>query len=325
VKRGKWIVPAGEGDAAPVWGVEGGLSVGLWPMGGPRGLLRVYTPYLGQPAGRMINFIAVEPIVAGRRGLSEIEPGGSDGQAGKLMWTADRLHKRPQLQPPWRPAQPKFVRIDGAEAMTLFLYVEPFRSGAHPIIQITLRQDRPHEVALRVFSAAGGAEMDACVLTATMGNYARLRRLWLSDGVLTAASLWPDFKGAGPRFRGFARPKAWGIDRIALAGDEAVVAAVPDERDPARATYARGVPPWWRYVGRPATQYWRTKRHPKLRVRVNARRTYWGTTAEIPGGIAFENFELIAPFQSGQEFRFGVTDKPPQALKAFRKRPAHAD
>ena len=39
-----------EGKAAePTWGIKRGIAIGLWPNPGPRGLIRVYTPYLGQP------------------------------------------------------------------------------------------------------------------------------------------------------------------------------------------------------------------------------------------------------------------------------------
>src|SRR5262245_27497923 len=89
VEDGPFLRP-GAGEAAePVWGVKGGIAVGLWPTPGPRGLIRVYAPYLGQPRPRMINFIAVEPIVDQARGLSELERSGLDRVAGKAMWTSD--------------------------------------------------------------------------------------------------------------------------------------------------------------------------------------------------------------------------------------------
>jgi hypothetical protein len=47
---------------------------------------------------------------------------------------------------------------------------------------------------------------------------------------------------------------------------------------------------------------------------VNARRTYWASNNQIPGGMSFENVELMAPFQSGQTWAFGVTTDPPTAF-----------
>lgn len=42
-------------------------------------------------------------------------------------------------------------------------------------------------------------------------------------------------------------------------------------------------------------------------VAVNGRRQYWMSRASIPGGIAFENFELRLPFEEGQKLWFGIT------------------
>jgi hypothetical protein len=163
--------------------------------------------------------------------------------------------------------------------------------------------------------------MGSCVLSATMGNYGRLRRLWLRGEVVDARKLWP-----APTFDklGFAPWRAWGADRLLPAGGDRVAAATPDEADPAGARYDAKVLPHWRYEGRPATQYWRAADAPGLVVRVNGRATYWGNGGPIPGGLAYENFELEAPFADGQEFWFGVTPDRPDALgfdPAWEKNP----
>ncbi len=50
---------------------------------------------------------------------------------------------------------------------------------------------------------------------------------------------------------------------------------------------------------------------------VNGRGVYWASRSPIPGGISFENFEMVAPFQQGQEFWFGVEPMPaPDDTKA---------
>jgi hypothetical protein len=51
-----------------------------------------------------------------------------------------------------------------------------------------------------------------------------------------------------------------------------------------------------------------------LHVAVNGRYTYWRTRQPIPGGIAFENFELRERFHQGQRFVFGLTRKTPREL-----------
>ncbi|OHB72827.1 MAG: hypothetical protein A2V70_01355 [Planctomycetes bacterium RBG_13_63_9] len=141
-----------------------------------------------------------------------------------------------------------------------------------------------------------------------------MRRLWLADGVVEAAGLWPNFQQQGPFFRGFAPPRQWPVDKLRVVDGQVIVAATSDETDPARATYAKNTTVAWRYVGRPATQYWSAPVGEGLVARVNGRRTYWASFAEIPGGMAFENFELESPFREGQEFRFGVTTETPSVL-----------
>src|SRR5690606_4696159 len=70
-----WVQPVQGKPAQHIWGHANGLRVEIAPMPGPRGLLRIYTPYLGHKEGKMINFIAFEPIPIGEkhRGLSELE------------------------------------------------------------------------------------------------------------------------------------------------------------------------------------------------------------------------------------------------------------
>jgi hypothetical protein len=47
---------------------------------------------------------------------------------------------------------------------------------------------------------------------------------------------------------------------------------------------------------------------------VNARFTYWRSSKPVPGGIAFENFELQERFYNAQKFIFGITPRTPQEL-----------
>jgi hypothetical protein len=56
VEDGPFLRPSAGKAAEPTWGIKGGIAVGLWPNGGPRGLIRVYTPYLGQGPHRVMNF-----------------------------------------------------------------------------------------------------------------------------------------------------------------------------------------------------------------------------------------------------------------------------
>jgi hypothetical protein len=303
----RWIRPA-NAEADPVWGIRGGIAVGLWPTKGPRGLIRMYTPYLGQAFPRMVNFIAVEPVVGGKRGQSELEVGLQSGRRG-LEFTSNTPEEAAQGTFGTVIATTKPVA--GIEMLSFYVATEPFRNGARPVLQVLFRSDRPHEVGFRIYSSQGGAQMDSCVLTATMGNYGRLRRLWLKGEVVDARKAWTD-----PKLDklGFTRWRAWERERLVRTGGNVLVAATTDEADPAAAEYDQSVPKHWRFEGKPGTHYWRGPDVPGVVVRVNARPTYWGGGGPIPGGLAYENFELEAPFESGQEFWFGVTPEAPSAL-----------
>lgn len=94
--------------------------------------------------------------------------------------------------------------------------------------------------------------MWGAAVTATMGNFARLRLLHLSDGVQTPADLWPGF--TGPEFTDHAR---FGLDRILRdPGGVATVSAEPDEIAPSNADYAEGPAGHWKYSGYRARQTW---------------------------------------------------------------------
>lgn len=72
-----WVRP-GINTNQPVWGVRGGLMWalppgGFRPRGEPGGLIRVGYPILTNGAYDLVNFIAVEPIVRGRKGFSELK------------------------------------------------------------------------------------------------------------------------------------------------------------------------------------------------------------------------------------------------------------
>lgn len=305
VEEGPFVLPAPGALSEPVWGLKDGMRIGLWPLPGPRGLIRVYTPYLGQPAHRVINFIAVEPIVDDTRvrGLSELEKSTLDDEPGK--WFCPSNTRGAAGSAPWHPPRGELsVDRDGHQMLSVYFHVEAFKNGARPIVQARFRADRPHEVELRTFATPDSAAMKSCILTATMGNYARLRMLNLADEVVDSRRLWPDYK---PEGWGFAPHVAFDVGRLHKSGDQVIVSALTDERDPTSAVYDPSVARHWHYVGKPALQYWKAEPVVGLVARVNGRVTYWASNAPIPGGISFENFELEAPFQSGQSFLFGVS------------------
>ncbi|MBW9094855.1 hypothetical protein JNB62_14275 [Microbacterium jejuense] len=305
VVDGRWLRPAPvDGPREPRWGHPDGLQLGLPPIGGPRGLLRLYTPYLGQPRDRLLNFIAVEPIPAGstERGYSELERSRLDDVPGLRLWSSDDPDGG-GLRDPREPSRGVVAVVDGVETLSVDIVVEPFENGADVWVRAMFRADRPHEISVAAYRRESSVELKACVLSATMGNWARLRTLRLADGEVRAADLWPEYTGVH-----FAEHARFGIDRLRRDETGAVsVSAVPDEAEPHLAAHAPGTAAHWSYVGVPAVQTWRVEDpDPALVAQVNGRYTYWMSQAPIPGGIAFENFELVEPFRQGRAFAFSA-------------------
>jgi hypothetical protein len=91
--------------------------------------------------------------------------------------------------------------------------------------------------------------------------------------------------------------------------------AAHDEKDPVNVKYDKSTRINWKYYGKKATQYWYSPNpNNNLTGLVNGRYTYWGGKAPIPGGVSFENFEFVAPFERGENFIFGVTPLSPDSF-----------
>jgi hypothetical protein len=313
---GIWLRPAAGGPAEPIVGLADGIGIGLWPApSGPRGVIRVYAPYVFPDSRRcVINFIAIEPIVKGHRSLSELEHSALDDSRGKRLWFADEVSDSPKPALPWECPRGKTgkTKVGGKDVRTLtvVINVEKLDNGAQPIVVASFREDRPNEVAFKVYAAKASAAMESCVLTATMGNYSRTRLLWLADEVVDSRKLWPDYTGTD-----FVGTPDYPMERMLKSKDGTLTVAItPNETDLGAAKM-----PWggWSFTGRASTQYWRkypgTVSKP-LVARVNGRAAYWGSLTAIPGGVAFENFELIERYTPGVESAFAVTLKTPAQM-----------
>jgi hypothetical protein len=107
------------------------------------------------------------------------------------------------------------------------------------------------------------------------------------------------------------------LDQLARTPDgHVIVSATTDESEPRNAQYAARTPGGWKYQGRRGVQYWRCEDpQDDLRVLVNARTKYWACKNPIPGGISFENFEMMTNFRDGQKYWFGVRpdETPPKS------------
>lgn len=320
----EWVRGGSDGRQAR-WGLAGGLQFALPPATpGPRGLIRILYPTLTRakpsespPAGSaardidaagydLINFIAIEPIVGKVRCFSELERSELDRTAGKRLWVE-----------PGELRGEVTKTDDGTECLHVVIHVERFINGAHVRLLAEQRADRPDELSLTIEAEPDSAAIAKCILTATMGNRARTRQLWLKDETISSLKLYPDYRG-----RNFAPSTSYPLKRLTVtkAGD-VVVAITTDEAQPADVYPFPGTKRWY-YGGVPVTQYWRKPKgtwRPDLEAVVNARFTYWMSRQPIPGGIAFENFELRARFHPHQQFIFGVSRQTPAQLGVVRQ------
>ena len=288
------------------------MRVGIAPMGGPRGLLRIYTPYLGQPEGKMINFIALEPIPSGEeyRGFSELEMSKLDGIRGKRFWSSDDSLQTIPL-PEEFPARGVIKKINGVETLTVFIFSEPFKNGAKVYIRLRFFENRPYEIELSTYACRDSKELKCLILTATMGNYARLRTLYFENITKSAFELWPNYKE-----NDFAPHVAFPLkEMIHDKNGRAYFIAAPNEKKPWGVTYSSDTNQHWKYEGLIATQYWYSEKPDSSLVGlVNGRYVYWASKSPIPGGIAFENFEIKENFRNGATYVFGIKPGSPEDI-----------
>jgi hypothetical protein len=309
-----WI-RAGVNTNQPIWGVRGGLlwavsPGGFRPRGEPRGLIRLGYPILTNGTCDLVNFIAVEPIVKGRKGFSELEESSLDGRRGKRLWaTSD--HNASTNDTLLVPGKISSLS-SGVERLEVTVRVEPFDNGAKVRLIISQESNTPDEIRLAIHAESDSAPMEYCILTATMGNMARTRQLWLKDEVIQSRKLYPNHQGDE-----FAPHTIYSVDRLPRdAQGDILMAVTTDEEDPASVFPFPGTRRW-HYGGFTVTQYWKKVHgtfHEDLHAAVNARATYWQTRQLIPGGVAFENFELREKFYEGQQFIFGITRRSPTEL-----------
>ncbi|OJV87644.1 MAG: hypothetical protein BGO34_11500 [Bacteroidia bacterium 44-10] len=303
---GTWIQPVQGKPAMPVWGHADGIIVGLAPLPGPRGLIRIYTPYLDYEFPEVMNFIAFEPIPRGaeERGYSELEKSSLDKEKwGKRFWSSDDAMAVLPLNEQY-PARGVVEKVNGEETLTLYVFSEPFDNGAKVYARLRFFESRPYELEITTNIYDDSIELDYFITTATMGNKARLRTLFLKEGQTSSLELWPDYKDIHFTPREYFSQKELMRDK---KGNACFIAA-PDEKDYIRTAYAPGTAPHWKYNGKYATQYWiKENPHKGLKGVITGRFTYWASKAPIPGGISIENFELNSPFKNGEKFIFGIT------------------
>ena len=321
----QWVRPMKAGDPL-VWGRRDGIVFGLISPGGikgPRGLIRVglFTPDQAEP--QLLNFIAVEPVVQGpgprgdRMAFSEMETSTLDpGLRGKRMW----VHPEDGNGSGFSGGKLETLHVGEStiERLSVRIDVERFtNNGAHVYVIASIESDKPGELRLSTFAESDSPPIEELGLTATMGNYERLRLLWLKDRVVDSRELFANYPWP-TQWRmetgdDFAEKENYPLPEMLRTGDgDAIVFCTSSEADP-RHTPGNDTAHWV-YTLPKITQYWRIPGHevqPDLRVRVNARHMYWASKALVLGGVAFENFEVRQRFLQGQTSVFGITQQEP--------------
>jgi hypothetical protein len=320
----QWLQPRKPGDPL-LWGRKDGIVFGLPSedgLPGPRGLIRVGVISARTGLPELLNFIAIEPVVMGRgsRGdrmaFSELEPSQMDaGLQGKRLWVGSESHSEfhPESRSESGQRAEAFLKPNGeraGETLSVRIEVERFQAnGAHVYLIAAIDSRHPQELRIAVFRYEDSPAIEELTLTATMGNYERLRWLWLKNRMVDSRQLYGSYRGED-----FAdRPDYPLRDMLRTADGDAVVLCTSNEASP-QSNHGFNAPDHWRYrLGR-LTQYWKVPAaeiESNLRVRVNGRRVYWASHAALAGGIAFENFEVRQRYKAGQTFIFGVTAKEP--------------
>ena len=309
----QWVRPEKE-DGLLVWGRHDGIVFGLpshTDWGVPRGLIRVGIFPAGETGPKLLNYIAVEPVADtpsyNYKSYSEMESSQLDpGKQGKRLWVDTGAG--PDA---WK-GQITTLQRDGrsVECMSVPISVERFNpSKAHVRLTASVYSDHPNEVRFTVFAQDDSTPIKELTLSATMGNFERLRLVWLADRVLDSRKLAPDYTGKSFTADSNKYPLA---EILRLPDGAAIVYASSNETDPASAKTAG-----WPYGLPKLTQYWSVPAsdvQPDLRVRVNERYDYWKSATPVFGGIAFENFEVRQKYVPGQTFVFGISPQEPWDL-----------
>jgi hypothetical protein len=333
-----WIRPANAKSPA-TWGIRNGIVFSIWPtgleggkedIGGPRGLIRI--GYENSGKIYLINFLAIEPMVNGEIEYSEISPSVIDNQWGKLMWAGENGTDMAYFQGAKTRGillHPDSLHIK-VEELSVYIFLEKFRNGAHPYLRLSIRNDNPGELGIEIFNHNGSSLMQRCAVSATMGNYSRLRNIYLKHKVLRTRELYKGYDEID-----FIEKESYSAAKLWKAANGDLVAIAESDEDfkslsswPQEQNYLDRL--GWRY--RPnlkLSQYWRkdgSKYDHSLVLRVNGRSKYWSLGSRnkqdyvnIPGGPSFENFELRENYYSGQKFYYGITKKTAQQfLKEYK-------
>lgn len=323
-----WIYPESD-DANPLWGVKNGIVFGTekaemdFKPGGAwaKGLLRIgWRDEEGK--SHFFNYIGVTIIQLGSRvDSSEIQritfnPDNKD-YASALQ---DLLNQYPDNSSEVQdfisleknpPASLSQVTTFEDDEMTVLFRLSTFQyTEAKIYLIIVVNRNNPREIKISTYNQEEEANpLNFIVISATWGNLARLRDLYLGNRTVNAREL---FEGEELGNWCFYPRVGFGVDELIVDEEGTVtVYAGNDEEGEWIADLGNGAP---YYDGEKFYQYWRKyagSYSDELHVAVNGREKYFGGfvnpcgNKDITGGVSYENFEMIEEYYLGQTFWFG--------------------
>ncbi|MDB4413461.1 sel1 repeat family protein, partial [Pirellulaceae bacterium] len=289
-------------NSRPVWGHKNGLRIGLALPPGPNGVIRIYAPFLDQEFPQVVNFITIEPTVAGqqRRDQSELLTSNvRPNQQGLLFWASNTLKSTVKT-----PKSATGIVDEQRGILRLFIHTERFKNGAVPIIECVFDRKQPYEVKFITHAAGNSKPMATCTLSATMGHYGLLNLVKLANGrIASSQSLWANQQ---PNQFGYLDWRKWRSNQLLKSRDGRYLVEFSSDAKFDSLNYRRDTPANWQYQGKKAIQYWRSESDSNPVAGASGRKTFWGTDAPMPVGTCFANTELIIPFKPGRAIWFGV-------------------
>ncbi|MCX6101159.1 MAG: hypothetical protein NTV92_07030, partial [Candidatus Bipolaricaulota bacterium] len=175
-----------------------------------------------------------------------------DNVRGKRLWAVGETNLATGVpQPGLAPGRLTWPSA-GVEQLDVTVRVEPFDNGARVRLVVSQRGDAPDEIQLAIHADPGSARIEYCILTATMGNLARTRLLWLKDEVVSSLKVYPKYQGDE-----FAPHHIYPLDRLKRTAQGDIVVAVTNDEDDPASVYPFPGRRLWHYGGFKVTQYWK--------------------------------------------------------------------
>ncbi|MDH5770051.1 MAG: hypothetical protein OEZ25_02015 [Candidatus Bathyarchaeota archaeon] len=323
-----WIYPKSD-DANPIWGIKNGIvfgtestemdnkPAGVWA----KGLLRIgWADEEGK--SHFFNYIGLSLIRNGKQvDASEIEritfhpdsltyASGLDVLLSEYFEDSTEVQDYLSLEKNPAASLSQVTNIEDDEMSVLFRLSTFQFSKAKIYLIIVVDKSVPREIKISVYNQEEETNpLDFIIVSATYGNLARLRDLYLRYRIVNARELFEGYElGAWcfyPRV-------SFDLDELMINEENAVtVYAGNDEEGDWVADLGNEAP---YYDGPRFFQYWRKyagSYGEDFQVSVNGREKYFGGFfnpcghINISGGVSYENFEMVEEYYHGQTFWFG--------------------